>query len=66
MSISFILKRQHAKYRYLGPDYCTYEEAIMLRNELRAIGPERFCAEYVESGRISAKKVLTAFSIKRT
>jgi NAD-dependent histone deacetylase SIR2 len=48
----------------LGPDTCTYEEAIQYRQQLRELGPEVFCQRTIEANVISAKKLLTAFSMK--
>jgi len=47
-----------------GPDTCTIEEARDYRLMLRNIGPVEFCNRTVEAGKISAKKLLTAFGIK--
>ncbi|CAG9943892.1 unnamed protein product [Clonostachys rosea f. rosea IK726] len=43
---------------------CTPEEASRLRRELREYGPAVFCQRTVDAGRYTAKKLLTAFSIK--
>jgi NAD-dependent histone deacetylase SIR2 len=45
-------------------DACTLDEAVAFRQQLRAIGPEEFCKRTVETGVISAKKLLTAFGIR--
>lgn len=45
-------------------DVCTPEEASRLRRELRDQGPAIFCQRTVDCGRYTAKKLLTAFSIK--
>ncbi|KAI9051177.1 hypothetical protein LZ554_005279 [Drepanopeziza brunnea f. sp. 'monogermtubi'] len=47
-----------------GQDICTLQEAVAFRQQLRAIGPEAFCARTVEAGKITAKKLLTAFNVK--
>jgi NAD-dependent histone deacetylase SIR2 len=46
------------------PDTCTYEEAIRYRQMLRDVGPQIFVEKTIEKDTISAKKLLTAFSIK--
>ncbi|KAK0617151.1 SIR2-like protein [Immersiella caudata] len=46
------------------PNACTPEEAVRFRQLLRAVGPEVFCKRTVDAGVISAKKLLTAFSIR--
>ena len=46
------------------PEACSLEEAVAFRDQLRTIGPEQFCAQTVEAGTISAKKLLTAFGIR--
>ncbi|KFH45897.1 NAD-dependent protein deacetylase-like protein [Hapsidospora chrysogenum ATCC 11550] len=43
---------------------CTPEEASRLRRELREYGPAVFCQRTVDSGRYTAKKLLSAFGIK--
>lgn len=43
---------------------CTPEEAIRLRRELREQGPAVFCQRTVDCGRYTAKKLLTAFTLK--
>ena len=43
---------------------CTSEEAQRFRQELRAIGPEEFCRRTVDSGVITAKRLLTAFGVR--
>ncbi|KAK0673021.1 DHS-like NAD/FAD-binding domain-containing protein [Cercophora samala] len=45
-------------------DACTPEEAIQYRQMLRALGPEIFVQRTVDAGRITAKKMLTAFGVK--
>lgn len=42
----------------------TPEQAVRYRQQLRAIGPQEFFKQNVESGAITAKKLLTAFGIK--
>lgn len=43
---------------------CTPEESSRLRRELREQGPAIFCQRTVDCGRYTAKKLLSAFSIK--
>ncbi|KAK4176433.1 DHS-like NAD/FAD-binding domain-containing protein [Triangularia setosa] len=45
-------------------DACTPEEAIQYRQMLRALGPEIFVQRTVDAGRITAKKLLTAFGVR--
>ncbi|KAL7622525.1 NAD-dependent histone deacetylase sir2 [Parahypoxylon ruwenzoriense] len=45
-------------------DACTPEQAVRYRQQLRAIGPQEFCKATVDSGAITAKKLLTAFGIR--
>ncbi|KAI3321268.1 SIR2-domain-containing protein [Xylariaceae sp. AK1471] len=45
-------------------DACTPEEAVTFRQQLRAIGPNEFCHLHIDSGAITAKKLLTAFGIR--
>ncbi|KAI1500895.1 NAD-dependent histone deacetylase SIR2 [Biscogniauxia marginata] len=45
-------------------DACTPEQAVRYRQQLRAVGPEEFCRVTVDSGTITAKKLLTAFGIR--
>ena len=47
-----------------GSSVCTPEEASRLRRELREYGPAVFCQRTVDSGRYTAKKLLSAFGIK--
>ncbi|KAH8598830.1 DHS-like NAD/FAD-binding domain-containing protein [Bisporella sp. PMI_857] len=47
-----------------GPNTCTLEEAGYYRRLLRSIGPQEFCAQTVESGSVTARKLLTAFGIR--
>ncbi|KAG6005080.1 hypothetical protein E4U21_000407 [Claviceps maximensis] len=47
-----------------SPDICTPEETIRLRRELREHGPAVFCQRTVDCGRYTAKKLLTAFTLK--
>jgi NAD-dependent histone deacetylase SIR2 len=54
----------HALKIYAGSESCTMEEATQFRLQLRSIGPAEFCRLTVESGAITAKKLLTAFGIK--
>ncbi|KAB5518811.1 DHS-like NAD/FAD-binding domain-containing protein, partial [Coniochaeta sp. 2T2.1] len=46
------------------PDACTPEESIDFRQLLRETGPEEFCRRTVDSGFITAKKLLTAFGVR--
>lgn len=43
---------------------CTFEEAMAFRKRLRLIGEDHFLAETVEAGKITAKKLCTAFGIR--
>lgn len=43
---------------------CTPEESARLLRELREIGPAVFCERYVDSGRYTARKLLSAFNIR--
>lgn len=43
---------------------CTVEEAFAFRKRLRLVGEDEFIAETIETGRITAKKLCTAFGIK--
>ncbi|KAI1118260.1 DHS-like NAD/FAD-binding domain-containing protein [Nemania sp. NC0429] len=45
-------------------DACTPEQSVNFRQQLRAIGPNEFCQLYIDSGAVSAKKMLTAFGIR--
>ncbi|KAI0836338.1 putative histone deacetylase SIR2 [Hypoxylon sp. FL0890] len=45
-------------------DAVTPEQAVRYRQQLRAIGPKEFCRLTVDSGAITAKKLLTAFGIR--
>lgn len=45
-------------------DACTPEAAVAYRQQLRAIGPDEFCRVNIDSGAITAKKLLTAFGIR--
>ncbi|KAG4424810.1 hypothetical protein IFR04_001970 [Cadophora malorum] len=47
-----------------GDDECTLKEAIAYRTLLREVGPEQFCAQTVEAGAVTAKKLLTAFHVR--
>lgn len=40
------------------------EQAVRYRQQLRAVGPQEFCKQTVDSGDITAKKLLTAFGIR--
>lgn len=43
---------------------CTLDESLAFRKRLRLIGGDRFIAETVEAGQITAKKLCTAFGIR--
>ncbi|KUI69811.1 NAD-dependent protein deacetylase hst1 [Cytospora mali] len=45
-------------------DWCTPEEAVTYRQQLRTLGPETLIDRTVEAGVISAKKLLTAFGVR--
>ena len=45
-------------------DACTPEQSVAFRQQLRAIGPNAFCHLHIDSGAITAKKLLTAFGIR--
>ncbi|KAI0186686.1 SIR2-like protein [Xylaria flabelliformis] len=45
-------------------DACTTEQSVSFRQQLRAIGPDEFCHVHIDSGAITAKKLLTAFGIR--
>ncbi|KAI9816416.1 MAG: NAD-dependent histone deacetylase sir2 [Thelocarpon impressellum] len=45
-------------------DACTLDEAVAYRKQLRAVGEDRFVAETVQRGAVSAKKLCTAFGIR--
>ncbi|KAI0813161.1 DHS-like NAD/FAD-binding domain-containing protein [Xylaria sp. FL0064] len=45
-------------------DACTPEQAVQFRQQLRAIGPNEFCHLHIDSGAITAQKLLTAFGIR--
>ncbi|OAA62660.1 SIR2-like protein [Niveomyces insectorum RCEF 264] len=42
---------------------CTPEEAVRYRHELRVVGPEEFCRRTIDTGLVSAKKLLSAFGV---
>ncbi|KAK7976454.1 hypothetical protein PG989_014917 [Apiospora arundinis] len=44
-------------------DACTTDETVYYRQLLRTIGPEQFCRTTVEDGKITAKRLLTAFGV---
>ncbi|KAH8170975.1 sir2 family protein [Sarocladium implicatum] len=46
------------------PETCTVEEGARLRAELREFGPAVFCDRYIDSGKYTARKLLTAFNIR--
>ncbi|KAI1325969.1 SIR2-domain-containing protein [Xylariaceae sp. FL0255] len=45
-------------------DAFTPAEAARYRQQLRAIGPDEFCQMHLDSGSVTAKKMLTAFGIR--
>ena len=46
------------------PDACTVNESLAFRKLLRTEGEDKFLAETVENGSITAKKLCTAFGIR--
>ncbi|KAK0742474.1 DHS-like NAD/FAD-binding domain-containing protein [Apiosordaria backusii] len=46
------------------PDTCTPEESVKYRQMLRSIGPELLVQRLVDTGAITAKKLLTAFGVR--
>ena len=53
-----------AQLIYVGDGSCTLEESLAFRRRLRIVGGDRFVAETVEAGVITAKKLCTAFGIR--
>ena len=49
---------------YEGDGSCTLEESLAFRKRLRLVGGDRFIAETVEAGVITAKRLCTAFGIR--
>jgi NAD+-dependent protein deacetylase SIR2 len=47
-----------------GPEDCTVEEAMAYKRRLHEIGPEKFIFETVSSGKVTAKKLCSAFGIR--
>lgn len=47
-----------------APDACTAEEVVMYRHLLRRLGPLELCKQYIDTGIITVKKLITAFGIK--
>ncbi|KAI0518100.1 DHS-like NAD/FAD-binding domain-containing protein [Xylaria bambusicola] len=45
-------------------DACTPEQSVAFRQQLRAIGPNAFCRLHIDSGAVTARKMLTAFGIR--
>ncbi|KAJ2890742.1 NAD-dependent protein deacetylase hst1 [Zalerion maritima] len=45
-------------------DACTAEEAVKFRHLLRNLGPMELCSQYLDTGIISIKKLITAFGFK--
>ncbi|CRK11184.1 hypothetical protein BN1723_017213, partial [Verticillium longisporum] len=52
------------KFAADDPNACSPAEAYHLRQLLRTIGPREFCLRTVDSGRYTAKRLLTAFNIR--
>lgn len=46
------------------PGTCNLQETNYYRQLLRSIGPQEFCKQTVESGTISARKLITAFGVR--
>ncbi|KAI9814435.1 MAG: NAD-dependent histone deacetylase sir2 [Pycnora praestabilis] len=46
------------------PNACTLDEALAFRKRLRNVGEDRFVLETVEAGKVTAKKLCTAFGIR--
>ncbi|KAI9839981.1 MAG: hypothetical protein M1819_000173 [Sarea resinae] len=44
--------------------FCTLEEAMAFRTQLREVGEHQFIANTIEAGTVSAKKLCTAFGIR--
>ena len=72
MFTAALSKREHVKYytifwsnvwSFTVPDACTLEEALDFRKQLRHLGKERFIDETIFAGKVSAKKLCTAFGI---
>ena len=49
---------------YVGDGSCTLDESLAFRRRLRLVGGDRFVAETVNAGVITAKKLCTAFGIR--
>ncbi|KAI6082092.1 putative histone deacetylase SIR2 [Hypoxylon rubiginosum] len=49
---------------FTDDDAVPQEQAVRYRQQLRAVGPQEFCRQTVDSGAITAKKLLTAFGIR--
>ena len=49
---------------YLADGSCTLDESLAFRRRLRLVGGDRFVAETVNAGAITAKKLCTAFGIR--
>ncbi|KAI6249573.1 NAD-dependent protein deacetylase hst1 [Erysiphe necator] len=47
-----------------APDLCSLEDAVAFRRTLRQIGPAKFYETTIGAGKISAKKLLSAFGIR--
>ena len=45
-------------------DACTIQESLAFRKRLRAVGEDQFITETIEAGKITAKKLCTAFGIR--
>ena len=50
--------------KFVVPDACTVQESLDFRKLLRTEGEDKFLAETVENGFITAKKLCTAFGIR--
>ena len=48
----------------VGDGSCTLEESLAFRKRLRLIGEDKFLAETVEAGVVTAKKLCTAFGVR--
>ncbi|RKF54297.1 NAD-dependent protein deacetylase hst1 [Erysiphe neolycopersici] len=47
-----------------APDLCSLEDAVAFRRTLRQIGPAKFYETTIGAGKISAKRLLSAFGIR--
>ncbi|KAH6690681.1 DHS-like NAD/FAD-binding domain-containing protein [Plectosphaerella plurivora] len=55
---------EDAKFDPSDPEACKPDEAFMLRQLLRNVGPTEFCRRTIDSGRYSVKRLLSAFGVK--